>query len=261
MLIGGVARARTWAEPSRNPAKGKTTMVYASKDEDKGLLNLIQGAETALLRGRGKRSDDVEAAVGIFLELLRGFERLDVPEPCVTVFGSARILEGDPAYETARSMGAALARAGFTVMTGGGPGLMEAANRGAKSAGGYSVGCNIRLPSEQKPNDYLDDFVEFEHFFIRKLMLIKYSSAFVILPGGYGTLDEAFEVATLIQTGKLERFPIVVMDSDFYRPFEYLLRGRMSESRLIDGERLDIVLLTDDPDAGVEWIKSHMRDA
>ena len=106
-------------------------MVYASKDEDKGLLNLIQGAETALLRGRGKRSDDVEAAVGIFLELLRGFERLDVPEPCVTVFGSARIPEGDPAYETARSMGAALARAGFTVMTGGGPGLMEAANRGA----------------------------------------------------------------------------------------------------------------------------------
>ena len=224
------------------------------------MLNLIEGAEAALLRGRGKRSDDVEAAVGIFLELLRGFERLDVPEPCVTVFGSARVLEDDPAYAIAQSMGRALAKAGFTVMTGGGPGLMEAANRGAKLAGGYSLGCNIRLPTEQIPNEYLDDFVEFEHFFIRKLMLIKYSSAFVILPGGYGTLDEAFEVATLIQTGKLERFPIVVMDREFYEPFESLLRGRMSENRLIDAERLDIVLLTDDPDAGFEWNKSYLED-
>ena len=202
----------------------------------------------------------MEAAVGIFLELLRGFERLDVPHPCVTLFGSSRIYEGDPIYEAARLMGFELAKAGFAVMTGGGPGLMEAANRGAKEAGGVSVGCNIRLPSEQKPNPYLDDFVEFEHFFIRKLMLIKYSSAFVILPGGYGTLDEAFEVATLIQTGRLERFPIVVMNSEFYGPLEALLRGAMSKSRLIDEERLDIVLLTDDPLAGVEWIKSHMRD-
>ena len=230
------------------------------KQANEALLELIQGAETALLRGRGRRSEDVEAAVGIFLELLRGFERLDVPQPCVTLFGSARIQEGDPIYEVARMMGAELAKAGFTVMTGGGPGLMEAANRGAREAGGVSIGCNIRLPNEQKPNPYLDDFVEFEHFFIRKLMLIKYSSAFVILPGGYGTLDEAFEVATLIQTGRLERFPIVVMNSEFYGPFENLLRGTMSKSRLIDEERLDIVLLTDDPAAGVEWIKSHMRD-
>ena len=163
-------------------------MVDANKDENKALLNLIEGAEAALLRGRRKRSEDVEAAVGIFLELLRGFERLDVPEPCVTVFGSARVSEDDPAYATAQSMGAALAKAGFTVMTGGGPGLMEAANRGAKLAGGYSLGCNIRLPTEQIPNEYLDDFVEFEHFFIRKLMMIKYSSAFVILPGGYPSI-------------------------------------------------------------------------
>jgi uncharacterized protein (TIGR00730 family) len=223
------------------------------------LLGLIEGAETAFLQGRGKRSEDVEAAVGIFLELLRGFERLHIPGPCVTVFGSARIGESDPVYKTAQNMGAALAKAGFAVMTGGGPGLMEAANRGAKSQGGYSIGCNIRLPMEQKPNPYLDDFVEFEHFFIRKLMLIKYSSAFVILPGGYGTLDEAFEVATLIQTGKLKRFPIVAMDSNFYAPIEQLLRGRMSDDRLIDAERLDIVLLTDEPQAGVEWILSHMQ--
>jgi hypothetical protein len=220
-------------------------------------LNLIQGAETAFIQGRGRRAEDVEAAVGIFLELLRGFERMTVPEPCVTVFGSARVPEGTPLYETARSLGSALARAGYSVMTGGGPGLMEAANRGAKEAGGHTFGCNIRLPEEQAPNPYLDDFVVFEHFFIRKLMLIKYSCAFVILPGGYGTLDEAFEVATLIQTGKLERFPVVVMDSAFYGPFETLLRGRMSEGGFIDAKRLDIVLLTDDPDAAVDWITSH----
>jgi uncharacterized protein (TIGR00730 family) len=235
--------------------------MAAKKDKGDGtLLSLIQGAESSFLQGRGQRSQDVEAAVGMFLELLRGFERLEVPEPCVTIFGSARIREGDPSYEIARNMGAALARAGYSVMTGGGPGLMEAANRGAKEAGGYSVGCNIRLPHEQKPNDYLDDFVEFEHFFIRKLMLIKYSCAFVILPGGYGTLDEAFEVATLIQTGKLKRFPVVVMNSAFFKPFEDLLRGEMSKARLIDEERLDIVLLTDDPEAGVEWINSHARN-
>jgi uncharacterized protein (TIGR00730 family) len=197
----------------------------------------------------------------MFLEILHGFERLTVPDPCVTVFGSARIGEGEPSYETARLLGTALARAGYAVMTGGGPGLMEAANRGAKEAGGYSIGCNIRLPWEEKPNPYLDDFVEFEHFFIRKLMLIKYSTAFVILPGGFGTLDEAFEVATLIQTGKLKRFPVVVMNSEFYKPFEALLRGDMSEARLIDEGGLDIVLLTDDPEAGVEWINAHVESA
>jgi uncharacterized protein (TIGR00730 family) len=118
----------------------------------------------------------VESAVGIFLELLRGFEHMNVPEPCVTVFGSARIPEDDPQYEMALEVGAALAGAGYAVMTGGGPGLMEAVNLGAKEPGGHSIGCNIRLHTEQEPNSYLDDFVEFEHFFIRKLMLIKYSS-------------------------------------------------------------------------------------
>jgi uncharacterized protein (TIGR00730 family) len=227
-------------------------------DRNAPLLKLIEGAETAFIQGRGRRAEDVEAAVGIFLELLRGFERMTVPEPCVTVFGSARIPEGVPLYEKARALGSALARAGYSVvMTGGGPGLMEAANRGANEAGGYTVGCNIHLPVEQEPNPYLDDFVVFEHFFIRKLMLIKYSCAFVILPGGYGTLDEAFEVATLIQTGKLKRFPVVVMDTSFYGPFEKLLRGTMSEARLIDADGLDIVLLTDEPDDAVEWISSH----
>ena len=185
---------------------------------------------------------------------------MTVPEPCVTVFGSARVPEGVPLYEKVRALGSCPARAGYSVMTGGGPGLMEAANRGAKEAGEHTVRCNTRLPEEQEPNPYLDDFVEFEQFFIRKLMLIKYSCAFVILHGGYGTLDEAFEVATLIQTGKLKRFPVVVMDTGFYGPFEKLLRGTMSGARLIDAEGLDIVLLTDDPDAAVSWIASHAGD-
>lgn len=236
-------------------------MVGDAKSGGGVLLDLIEGAEGAFMRGKGQRSEDVEAAVGIFLELLRGFERMNVREPCVTVFGSARIAENDPLYEMARTLGSALARAGYTVMTGGGPGLMEAANRGAREAGGYSIGCNIRLPAEQEPNHYLDDFVEFEHFFIRKLMLIKYSCAFVVLPGGYGTLDEAFEVATLIQTGKLKRFPLVVMGTEFYKPFEDLLRGAMSRANLIDQDRLDIVLLTDDANAGIDWISSHSKRA
>ncbi|WP_078059338.1 TIGR00730 family Rossman fold protein [Tropicimonas marinistellae] len=234
-------------------------MVDRKTLEDWPMPSLAEGAEAAFMAGRGRRSEDVEFAVGIFLELLRGFERLSVPTPCVTVFGSARIPEDDPLYQLGRTVGAELASSGYAVMTGGGPGLMEAANRGARDAGGCSLGCSIRLAKEQKPNPYLDDFVEFEHFFVRKLMLIKYSCAFVILPGGYGTLDEAFEVATLIQTGKLQRFPVVVMPTKFYKPFEDLLRGEMSKARLIDEERLNIVLLTDDPKAGVEWITSHVN--
>ncbi len=181
---------------------------------------------------------------------------LDPPQPCVTVFGSARIRPEDPAYANARALGGALARAGYAVMTGGGPGLMEAANRGAREAGGSSLGCNIRLPQEQVPNPYLDSYVEFEHFFVRKLMLIKYSCAYVILPGGFGTLDEVFEIATLIQTGKLTAFPVVVMGTEFWDPFGTLLSGELSDARLIDREDLDLVRLTDDVEEAVAWIKA-----
>ena len=147
------------------------------------LLGKIEGAEKAFLRGPRTRHEDLESVVTIFLEFLRGFESFDFDEPCVTVFGSSRFGEDHDYYGLARDMGGALARAGFAVMTGGGPGLMEAANRGAKEAGGLSLGCNIQLPREQKPNAYLDKFIEFEHFFVRKVMLVKYSSAFVVMPG------------------------------------------------------------------------------
>src|SRR5207302_3648648 len=155
------------------------------------------------LQGPQPRGYELSRAIRIFFELIHGFRSLHFVGPCVTVFGSARFHEDHRYYQMAHAVGALLARAGFTVMTGGGPGIMEAANRGAKEAGGYSVGCNIELPQEQRPNPYLDRWITFHHFFVRKLMLVKYSYAFVALPGGFGTLDEIFETATLIQTAKI----------------------------------------------------------
>jgi uncharacterized protein (TIGR00730 family) len=226
-----------------------------SRAQPQSMLQLIKGAEEAFLSGRRKKQADVESAVGIFLEMLRGFEMFEVPDPCVTVFGSARLLEGDPYYDMARKLGSSLATAGFSVMTGGGPGLMEAANRGAKEAGGYSMGCNIALPHEQKPNPYLDSYVQFEHFFVRKVMLVKYSCAFVIMPGGFGTLDEAFEIAILIQTRKLSKFPIVLMGEAFWQPLRQFIRDKMVGMGLINEEDLGIVKITDDVDGAIEWIR------
>lgn len=220
---------------------------------------LIRGAEASFLSGRNRKQADVEAAVGIFLEILRGFEVLDVPAPCVTVFGSARVGEDDPVYGQARLLGRRLAETGFTVMTGGGPGVMEAANRGAKDGGGRSLGCNIRLPEEQEPNKYLDDFVEFEHFFVRKLMLIRYSSSFVVMPGGFGTMDEGFEVATLIQSGKLKNFPVVTMGTSYWEPIRGFLRGEATERELIGLHDLDVAKLTDDVEEAVSWIKAGLE--
>ena len=233
--------------------------MSAESPKPEPMLQLVEGAEEAFLSGRRKKQADVESAVGIFLEMLRGFELFEVPEPCVTVFGSARLLEGDPHYNMARRLGASLARAGFSVMTGGGPGLMEAANRGAKEAGGYSMGCNITLPNEQAPNPYLDSYVKFEHFFVRKVMLVKYSCAFVVMPGGFGTLDEAFEIAILIQTRKLSMFPIVLMGTAFWEPIRQFIREKMGGQGLINAEDLSIVKTTDNVEEAVEWIRTGSR--
>jgi uncharacterized protein (TIGR00730 family) len=222
-------------------------------------LTLVEGAEQAFLSGRRQKQADVESAVAIFLEMLRGFEKLDVPEPCVTVFGSARLGEATPEYAQARLLGSLLAKSGFSVMTGGGPGLMEAANRGAKESGGFSMGCNITLPHEQHHNPYLDSYVQFEHFFVRKVMLVKYSTAFVVLPGGFGTLDEAFEIAILIQTGKLTSFPVVLMGKEFWEPVREMTAERMVKQGLIDADSLSIVRITDDPQDAVDWIKQGMK--
>jgi hypothetical protein len=206
-----------------------------------GLLGNVEGAEKLLLSGRRDRAADLESAVTFFLEFLRGFESFDLEVPCVTVFGSARFPEDHPHYRLARELGGELARAGYGVITGGGPGIMEAANRGAKEAGGRSLGCNIRLPQEQKPNPYVDRFIEFEHFFIRKVMLVKYSCAFVVMPGGFGTLDEAFEVITLVQTGKLERFPVIGMGGDFWDHLRSFGRDTMLREGVIGADDLELI--------------------
>ncbi|RMF20349.1 MAG: TIGR00730 family Rossman fold protein, partial [Deltaproteobacteria bacterium] len=177
------------------------------------------------------------------------------------VFGSARFDEDHRYYQLARSVGAALAREGFTVMTGGGPGVMEAANRGAREAGGRSVGCNIELPREQKPNPYLDRWVTMHYFFVRKVMLVKYSYAFVVLPGGFGTLDEVFETATLMQTGKIADFPIVLMGTDYWTPLLEFLRSRSIGERTIAPEDLSLLECTDSVDEAIAIIHARVRGA
>jgi len=205
------------------------------------LLADVEGAEKAFLSGKRSDRAELESAVRFFLEFLRGFESFDFEGPCVTVFGSARFPDSHPHYQLARDLGNALAKAGYVVMTGGGPGLMEAANRGAREAGGLSLGCNIRLPREQEPNPYLDRFIQFEHFFVRKVMLVKYSSAFVVMPGGFGTLDEAFEVITLIQTGKLERFPILSMGGEFWSQLYGFARDTMLKEGVISRDEVEFI--------------------
>jgi uncharacterized protein (TIGR00730 family) len=214
---------------------------------------------TRFLRGPQKRSFELGTAFRVFREMIRGFRKLHFVGPCVTVFGSARFPEDHPYYDLARKVGRLLAQSGFTVMTGGGPGIMEAANRGAKDVGGHSLGCNIVLPKEQKPNPYVDRWIDFEFFFVRKLMLIKYSYAFIVLPGGFGTLDELFEVLTLIQTGKLQDFPVALMGTEFFKPGIDQLR-LMVEQKTIDPMDLTKLTISDDPVAVVKAITQQVMD-
>jgi uncharacterized protein (TIGR00730 family) len=210
--------------------------------------------EARFLQGAQERGFELRRALSIFFELMRGFRALHWVGPCATVFGSARFQEGHPYYALARSLGRELARVGFTVMTGGGPGIMEAANRGAREGGALSVGCNIELPREQKPNPYLDRWVTFRHFYVRKVMLVKYSYAFIVLPGGFGTLDELFEIATLVQTHKVQDFPIVLMGCDYWQPMLDFLRQRMLGAGTIDSTDVERFLVTDSPEEVVRSI-------
>ena len=202
--------------------------------------------EQQFLSGPRPRAWEALSTVRFFLEFFRGYRALHFVGPCVTVFGSARFGEGTLYYDMGRSLGRELAKVGFTVMTGGGPGIMEAANRGAKEARGTSIGCAIALPNEEPHNAYVDRLVRFEHFFVRKVMLVKYSYAFVALPGGLGTLDEVFEAATLIQTGKIRDFPIVLMGSDYWQPLIDFMRETQLAAGAIDQRDVDRLILTDD---------------
>jgi len=210
----------------------------------------------ALLIGPRSRIAELRSALHVLGEFIRGFRALHFVGPCVCIFGSARFQEDHPYYAIAREMGRRVALLGFTVMTGGGPGIMEAANRGARDAGGPSVGCNIELPMEQKPNPYLDRWVTFRHFYVRKVMMVKYSYAFVVMPGGLGTLDELFEALTLIQTKKILSFPVVVMERAFWKPMTEML-DRMVLEKTIAPEDLHLFLLTDSVEAAIAHVEKH----
>jgi len=199
------------------------------------------------LQGPQERGSEVQRAVAIFFEFLRGFRALSFAGPCVTVFGSARFSAGHRYYEMARQVGRELAQYGFTVMTGGGPGIMEAANRGAHEAGGRSLGCNIELEMEQHHNAYVDKTITFKYFFVRKVMLVKYSYAFIALPGGFGTLDELFETTTLIQTKKIRDFPLILMGRDYWQPLLDFMQQVMLAERTISPADLQRIFVTDSP--------------
>jgi uncharacterized protein (TIGR00730 family) len=219
------------------------------------LLEQVKGVEKHFLAGKRDRGADLESATRIFLEFLRGFEWFDFEGPCVTVFGSARFDESHSYYDMARELGKRLAQEGYTVITGGGPGIMEAANRGAREGGGLSLGCNIELPVEQIPNAFMDRYIEFDHFFVRKVMLVKYSNAFVVMPGGFGTLDELFETVTLIQTGKIERFPIVAMGAEFWKHIAGFIEKSMVAEGTINRADFGLIRVTDSIDDAMSVIR------
>ncbi len=206
------------------------------------------------LEGPARRDIEFFYVFRVAAQFIRGFRKLHFVGPCVTVFGSARFDENHPYYKKGMEMGAKLSQLGFAIMTGGGPGIMEAAPRGAKTVGGKTIGCNIILPEEQASNPYLDVVITFRHFFVRKVLLVKYSYAFVVMPGGAGTMDELFETMTLIQTGKIKEFPIVVFGTDYWKPLQEMLH-KMVEQKTISPTDLDLILFTD----SVEEAAAHIE--
>lgn len=227
--------------------------MSANHSFESGKLFVPPVADRVLLGEPRSRTAEARTLLTIVWDFLRGLRALHFVGPCVTVFGSARTKETDPHYQLARKMGAAIAEMGFTVMTGGGPGIMEAANRGAKDVGGRSVGCNIELPHEQAANPYLDRFVTLRYFFVRKTMLAKYSYAFVVMPGGFGTLDEMFEALTLIQTGKLSDFPVILMGADYWQAQVSMIQ-KMADTGMISPDDLKLFHVTDSVDEAARFI-------
>ena len=219
---------------------------------------IIHAKQHVYLEGPKTRGYELSFAWRVFKQFIKGFRTLHFVGPCITVFGSARFNQGHEYYSDAMEVGKRIAGMGFTTMTGGGPGIMEAANRGAYENGGISVGCNIQLPFEQKANPYMHKSITFEHFFVRKVLLAKYSYAFVIFPGGFGTMDEFFETLTLIQTKTVTQFPIVMFGKEYYKElWEYL--EFMANHGTITMDDLKLVMLTDNIDEGMEHIRAYIR--
>lgn len=219
--------------------RSKLPLFASTFDED---LLLGVGADVPL----GPEHDE-ERIERITEEFRSGFAALAGVERAVSIFGSARTPESDPSYHLAREVAKKLGKAGYAIITGGGPGMMEAANRGAQDVGALSIGCNIELPHEQAPNPYLDISLTFEHFFVRKVMFVRYAQAFVVMPGGFGTLDELFEALTLSQTGKIRHFPVALVGDGYWDPMMSWLREQMIARGTIDAEDLSLIRVCDDP--------------
>jgi len=213
------------------------------KDTFKGEIRFLEGPQS--------RWSDLKFTINVAKQFLKGFRVLHFAGPCVTIFGSARIKEGHPIFEQTVELAGKIAQLGFSVMTGGGPGIMEAANKGARAVGGRSVGCNIELPFEQSGNPYLDKWVNIKYFFVRKTLLVKYSYAFIVMPGGFGTMDEFFEALTLVQTGKIHDFPIIVVGKKWHKElFDYI--EHLKENGTISPDDTDYIHLTDSLDEATE---------
>jgi uncharacterized protein (TIGR00730 family) len=215
----------------------------SGRDEDRAILERVE--------------TDLDRHVAMIAQEFRdGFEAVDrIGRPAVTLYGSARITEGDPAYERARAAGRGFAEAGFAVVTGGGPGIMEAANRGCQEAGGLSIGFNIELPTEQQANRYLDRELTFHHFYARKTMLVKAAEGFVLFEGGFGTLDELFESLVLIQTGKIRHFPVVLVGIEHWHGLRAWIEEKLIEEKLIAETDVLLLCLTDDPAEAVRIVQ------
>lgn len=218
----------------------------------------ILNENTQFLSGPNSRGKEMYFIFKSAFQFFKGFRHLHFVGPCVTVFGSARFKEDNKYYILAQEVGRELSHLGFAVMTGGGPGIMEAANRGAWEAGGRSIGCTIKLPKEQKSNIYLNKEVKFDFFFIRKVLMTKYSYAFVVMPGGFGTLDELFEIITLIQTGILHNFPVVIMGMEFYQNIHELIHVMIGEKTISPLDH-DLIKFTDDTAEAIDHIRSFIN--
>jgi uncharacterized protein (TIGR00730 family) len=256
----GAGPAETTGQPDQalQRRSGRTVLGPRAAEQLGGKGRATEDEKLFQRRNRPAFLDsDPWRALRILSEFVEGFDALAAVGPAVTVFGSARTKPDDPVYETARTIGRLLARDGFAVITGGGPGAMEAANRGAQEGGGLSVGCNIELPHEQSINPYVDLGVEFRYFFARKTMFVKYADAFVILPGGFGTLDELFEALTLIQTGKVRHFPVVLVGSRYWSGMLTWMRDVQLPAGAIAAEDLELLKLTDDPEEVAAIIREY----
>jgi uncharacterized protein (TIGR00730 family) len=218
---------------------------------------IIPPKEQVYLEGPKSRGYELSFAWRVFKQFIKGFRALHFMGPCITVFGSARFKEDHPYYEKAREFGKRIADMGFTTMTGGGPGIMEAANRGAFEADGKSVGVNIQLPFEQQGNPYVNKSITFEHFFVRKVLLVKYSYAFIIMPGGFGTMDEFFETLTLVQTQTITQFPIVLFGKDYYSGLWNYIEF-MAQQGTISRDDMKLVLITDSVDEAMAHIQHYI---